>query len=244
MTMPDRDDVAAQLAAVTAELDALSYAVSHDLRAPLRAVEGFSRIVMEDYAADLPEDARAYLDDVRGAALRMGRMIDALVVFSRLNRQPLFPRVMDHADTVRQCIAEVVPPEAAGRVDVRVGELLPGRADPDLIRLVWLALLGNAVKFTGARAAAVIEVGSRPRPAGPEYFVRDNGVGFEMQYADKLFGLFQRMHRAEEFPGVGADLAVARRIVARHGGRMWAEAALDHGATFHFSLPPAEPVHG
>ena len=109
---------------------------------------------------------------------------------------------------------------------------------------MWLALLANAVKFSRPRAAAVIEVGSRPGQDGPEYFVRDNGVGFEMQYAGKLFGLFQRVHQVEEFPGAGADLAIARRIVTRHGGRMWAEAAMDRGATFHFSLPPAEPATG
>ncbi len=171
-------------------------------------------------------------------------MIDALVAYSRLSRQPVHARLMDHTEMVRQCAAEVTPPDAAGRVDVRVGELSPGRADPALIRQVWQALLANAVKFSGRRAAAIVEVGSRPGPDGPEYFVRDNGVGFEMPYAGALFGLFQRMHRAEDFPGAGADLAIARRIVARHGGRMWAEAAPDRGATFFFSLPPAEPAHG
>lgn len=222
----------AELEAANKELEAFSYSVSHDLRAPLRAIDGFSRIVVRDYAAALPAEARDYLADVRRNAQRMGRLVDDLLAFSRLGRKPLRAEEVDMTALVRQCLAEAGPPPGA---DVRVADLPAGRADPALLKQVWLNLLANAFKYAGKRETVVVEVGAR---AGPTYYVRDNGVGFDMRYAPKLFGVFQRLHKAEDYEGTGIGLALVQRIVHRHGGRIWAEAEPDRGATFFFTLSP------
>ncbi len=227
-----------QLEDANKELEAFSYSVSHDLRAPLRAIDGFSRIVAEDFGPHLPPEARELLADVRANAKQMGRLVDDLLAFSRLGRKPVARQPVATAALVRGCINELLPATADRRVDVRVGDLPDCEADPALLKQVWLNLLANALKYSGKKDAAVVEVGSTLTPDGPAYFVRDNGVGFDMRYADKLFGVFQRLHRAEEYEGTGVGLAIVQRMIHRHGGRVWADAEPGRGATFFFTLPP------
>ncbi len=228
----------AELSAANEELEAFSYSVSHDLRAPLRAIDGFARIVLEDFVAGLPPDAVEYLTDIRAASLRMGRLVDDLLAFSRLGRQVVKKYAVATGPLVRQCLDELADPRPPENLAVRVAELPPCVADAALLKQVWLNLLGNALKYTGKKDSAVVEVGCRIGPGAPAYFVRDNGVGFDMKYAHKLFGVFHRMHREEDYTGTGVGLAIVSRVVHRHGGRVWAEAAPDKGATFFFTLEP------
>ncbi|HKQ62235.1 MAG TPA: PAS domain S-box protein [Candidatus Polarisedimenticolaceae bacterium] len=229
----------AALEAANAELESFSYSVSHDLRAPLRAIDGFSRILLSDHAEALPGEAQDYLRDVRSATQRMGELVDDLLAFSRLGRQALRGQLLEPEALVRQCWEELRPQCAGRSVELEVGELPACIADGSLLKQVWTNLLSNAVKYSAKRGDARIEVGSAAGATPEEcvYFVRDNGVGFDMRYAHKLFGVFQRLHRAEEYEGTGVGLAVVQRVVQRHGGRAWAESAPDRGATFYFSLP-------
>lgn len=227
----------ADLEAANRELDAFSYSVSHDLRAPLRAVAGFSRILLEDYRDVLPPEAQQYLDLLRGGAEQMGRLVDDLLGFSRLGRQPVSRERVRPESLVRWCLTELTPAREGRTVHVVVEPLPECEADAGLLRQVWLNLLDNAFKYTRARDTAEIRVGHRQVDGGGAYFVADNGVGFDMAYADKLFGVFQRLHTEEEYEGTGVGLALVQRIVSRHGGRVWAEAEAGHGATFYFTLP-------
>ena len=227
---------AARLAESNRELEAFSYSVSHDLRAPLRALDGFSRILLERHAAGMPQEAQRYLHMVRDNAVQMGRLVDDLLRFSRLGRQPLETRIVATADMVRQVLDHLAGERKDRQVKVSVGDLPPCQADPALLRQVFTNLIENAFKFTRRREVAEVEVGSREVCGERAYFVRDNGAGFDMRYAHKLFGVFQRLHRADEFEGTGVGLAIVQRIVHRHGGRVWAEAEVDRGATFHFTL--------
>jgi light-regulated signal transduction histidine kinase (bacteriophytochrome) len=231
-------DRIAELNAVNKELESFCYSISHDLRAPLRAIDGFSRILLKDHAAGLPEDVTGYLHDVRANALQMGHLIDDLLAFSRLSRQPLTKQPVSPARIVNECLVELQAERQGRSVEIRVGELPECKADPALLKQVWINLLSNALKYTGKRESAVIEVGSRS--GGGEraatYFVKDNGVGFDMKYAGKLFGVFQRLHRAEDYAGTGVGLAIVQRIIHRHGGRIWADARPDSGAAFYFTL--------
>ena len=226
----------AELEAANRELEAFSYSVSHDLRAPLRAVDGFSQAVFEDYGQQLPEEGRRYLKTIRQSAQRMGELIDDLLTFSRLSRQQLVTRKVNTGNLVRSVLDELVRQIEGRQVDVRIQEMPVCQADPALLKQVWINLLSNALKFTSRRDNAVIEIGCDQNNKESVFFVRDNGTGFDMQYSDKLFGVFQRLHRAEEFEGTGVGLAIVQRVVNRHGGRVWAEASLDHGATFYFTL--------
>jgi PAS domain S-box-containing protein len=226
----------ADLEAANKELEAFSYSVSHDLRAPLRAVDGFSQAVLEDYGAQLPEEGRNYLQTIREGAQRMGILIDDLLTFSRLSRLPLHKQTMDTSRLVRDTLDELDSERRGRKIDMRISELPPCHGDQALLKQVWMNLLSNALKYTRKRKIAIIEVGCRSDNGEDVYFVRDNGTGFDMQYAHKLFGVFQRLHRADEFEGTGVGLAIIQRIIHRHGGRIWAEAAVDRGATFHFTL--------
>ena len=264
------EQMTAQLKRANEELEAFSYSVSHDLRAPLRAMDGFSRILLEDYGSHLDPEARRYLDIVRGNTQQMGRLVDDLLSFSRLSRQPLRKQRVDPATLVRQVLEESQAQRDGRRLEILVSDLPPCAADPTLLKQVWVNLLDNALKFTCRRDPAVIEIGvlthaecgvrsaegdreraesrvvqSEIRNPKSEivYFVKDNGVGFDMQYAGKLFGVFQRLHRAEEYEGTGVGLAIVQRVIHRHGGRVWAEAEADKGATFYFTLPEGE-THG
>jgi signal transduction histidine kinase len=235
----------AELETANRELEAFSYSVSHDLRAPLRSLDGFSRILLAEYGAELPVEAQHYLATIRQSAQMMGHLVDDLLALSRYTRQPLAKRSVDVAQLVAETL-ETLRADLEGRdVQICVGGLPGCLADPGLLRQVFVNLLSNAVKFTRQKAPAKIEVGSLPPdPTSPDkvvYFVRDNGAGFDMRYADKLFGVFQRLHRAEEYEGTGVGLAIVDRIVRRHGGRVWAEAEPEHGATFYVAL---EAEHG
>ena len=227
---------ASELAAANRELEAFSYSVSHDLRAPLRALDGFSRILLDEYSEALSDDARRYLGIIRTSAVQMGTLIDGLLRFSRLGRQPL----NRHPVTVNPLVGQVLQelqPELDGRsVEIVVADLPPCRADATLLRQVFANLIGNALKFTRSRKDARIEVGAFEQGGETVYFVKDNGVGFNMRYADKLFGVFQRLHRPEEYEGTGVGLAIVQRIILRHGGRIWAEAEPKRGASFYFVL--------
>jgi len=225
-----------QLEAANKELEAFSYSVSHDLRAPLRAVDGFAQIMMEDYSAQLPLEGQSALQTIRAGAQRMGALIDDLLTFSRLSRMPLNKRGVNSESLVRDVLADLAPVRAGRQIDLRISDLPPCAGDPALLKQVWINLLSNACKYTSRRELAVIEVGSLREKEETVYFVRDNGTGFDMLYAAKLFGVFQRLHRAEDYEGTGVGLAIVQRIVHRHGGRIWAEAAVDRGATFYFTL--------
>jgi PAS domain S-box-containing protein len=226
----------AQLEAANKELEAFSYSVSHDLRAPLRAVDGFSQAVQEDYGAQLPEEGRRYLQTIREGAQRMGVLIDDLLTFSRLSRQPVNKQPVNTAKLVNDVIEELNPRQHGRQVEIKIGELPPCRGDAVLLKQVWINLLSNAFKYSSNRNPAVIEIGCKLEQGENVYFVRDNGAGFDMQYAHKLFGVFQRLHRADEFEGTGVGLAIVQRVIHRHGGRIWVDAALYRGATFYFTL--------
>jgi two-component system sensor histidine kinase/response regulator len=227
----------AALEAINKDLEAFSYSVSHDLRAPLRAVTAFSTILHRDFGERIPTKARELLNHVIGGARRMEQLIEDLLLFSRMGRQSLSKRSVDVTRLAREIVDELRQQQPDRVVDVRVGELPAAAADLSLLRQVLVNLLSNAFKFTQHKKPAVIEVGAEQRDRESEYFVRDNGAGFNPQYAGRLFGVFQRLHRDDEFEGTGVGLSIVQRIVQRHGGRVWAEAAVDEGATFHFTLP-------
>ncbi|MEK7786615.1 MAG: GAF domain-containing protein, partial [Chloroflexota bacterium] len=226
----------AQLEAANKELEAFSYSVSHDLRAPLRAVDGFSRILLEDYAAQLTPDAQRYLRLVRDNSRQMGRLVDDLLAFSRLGRQPVQAQTVAITPLVRQALDELRAEQEGRQVEIILGDLPECEADPALLKQVWINLLSNALKFTRKREAARVEIGYQRTDGEDVYFVKDNGVGFNMRYQGKLFGVFQRLHRAEEYEGTGVGLAIVQRIIHRHGGQVCAEAEVDKGATFYFTL--------
>jgi PAS domain S-box-containing protein len=224
----------AELEAANRELEAFSYSVSHDLREPLRAINGFSRAVVEDFGAALPSGAQRQLEAIRAGALRMGRLIDDLLSFSRLSRQPLKRRPTDLARLVDECLRELE--SARGNATVRVGEILPSDVDASLAKQVFLNLIANAFKYSRPRPTPTVELESRRDNGQIVYSIRDNGVGFDMKYASKLFNVFQRLHAREDFEGTGVGLAIVHRIVSRHGGKIWVDAAIDRGATFSFTL--------
>lgn len=226
----------AQLSLANQELEAFSYSVSHDLRAPLRAVNGFSQLALKKYGSQLPAEGLRYLETINNGAQQMGRLIDDLLAFSRLSRQALSRRSVDMTSLVRQCLEELATETAGRPMDIRVGELAGAQGDAALLKQVWINLLSNAVKYSRGRNPAVIEIGCEQRDGRQVYFVRDNGAGFDMQYADKLFGVFQRLHAAHQFEGTGVGLAIVQRVISRHGGRIWADAAVERGATFSFHL--------
>ncbi|MEW6331780.1 MAG: cache domain-containing protein [Pseudomonadota bacterium] len=228
-----------QLDAANQELEAFSYSVSHDLRAPLRSIDGFSQALIEDCAGRLTDECRGHLERIRSATQRMGTLIDDLLMLSRVTRAEMRRELMDLTQTVRSVIAGLEIVEPGRKVECRVQEHMALDGDPRLMRIVLENLLGNAWKFTQRADPARIEVGSAMDAAGtPVYFVRDNGVGFDMNYADKLFGAFQRLHAASDFPGTGIGLATVQRIIHRHGGRVWAEGETGKGASFYFTLGP------
>lgn len=233
----------AELEATNKELEAFSYSVSHDLRAPLRAVDGFARILIEEHRDRLNEEAQEFLDLIRGNARQMGQLIDDLLEFSRLSRQNMRVTEVDVELLIRQCLDELKSDTASRNIEFVIESLPPVTADRSLLKQVCINLLANAVKYTRKREKALVIIGYSPQePQGPAYFVKDNGVGFDMRYYNKLFGVFQRLHRAEDYPGTGVGLAIVQRVVYRHGGSVWAEAVPDGGATFYFSLGKGDRV--
>jgi light-regulated signal transduction histidine kinase (bacteriophytochrome) len=227
----------AQLEAANQELEAFSYSASHDLRAPLQTIDGFSRALQEDYADTLGAEGKDFLARVRGAAQHMAGLIDDLLKLSRVSRSGLAVSEVDLGALAREVLDELRAREPQRNVTLDIAPGVLAGGDRRLLRVLFDNLCGNAWKFTAGRPAARIEFGAVEREAERAYFVRDNGVGFDMARAGKLFVPFQRLHSASAFPGNGIGLATARRVVQRHGGRIWAESEAGHGTTFYFTLP-------
>ncbi len=225
-----------ELEASNRELESFTYTVSHDLRAPVRGLHGFSQILLSDFASALPEQARDYLKRIEDNARLMGDLIDDLLAFSHLGKQQLKKTSLNAAFIAKQAFEEATAQENKERIQFVIGELPEVQADTVLLKQVFINLFSNAIKFSRHREKAVIEVGTQETEKGTAIFVRDNGAGFEMQHAGKLFGVFQRLHSYDQFEGTGVGLAIVRRIIERHGGRVWAEGELDKGATFYFTL--------
>ncbi len=226
----------AELEAANKELEAFTYSVSHDLRAPLRAIGAFSNDLHRDFSPQMPPEARELLDRVISNAQRMVRFIEDLLRFSQLGRQRLSKQPVDLSSLVQEVVEDLRKEEGQRSIEVLVGNLPNGVGDPPLLKQVFVNLLSNAFKFTRQNPRAIVEVGCLQQNGQQVYFVRDNGAGFDMRYAEKLFGVFQRLHGEAEFEGTGVGLSIVQRIIERHGGRIWAEAEVDKGATFHFTL--------
>ncbi|HEY8069092.1 MAG TPA: MASE4 domain-containing protein [Burkholderiales bacterium] len=225
----------AELQAANQELEAFSYSVSHDLRSPLRAIDGYAAMIEEDYSARLDAEGHRLIKVVRREASRMGQLIDDLLAFSRVGRKPVAKAPLDMAVLVREVAGELAPQYPAVRLSV--GALPSAAGDRSLLRQVWANLVGNALKYSSKREAARVEIGGRADDGEAIYWVRDNGAGFDMSFADKLFRVFHRLHKEEEFSGTGVGLAIVQRVVSRHGGRVWGEGKVGEGACFYFALP-------
>ncbi len=219
------------------ELDAFCYSVSHDLRSPLRAIEGFSRILQEDYGEKIDEEGNRLLSVIVGSTDKMNQLIDSLLVLSRLGKKDITKKEVDINEVVRQAIEELKAVSKNGMPDIGVGELPSALGEVSLLRQVFINLISNAIKYSAKKEKPQIEIGSRSEDGADIYYIKDNGVGFNMEYKNKLFGVFQRLHDEHEYEGVGIGLAIVQRIVLRHGGRIWAEGEIGKGATFYFSLP-------
>jgi len=230
-------DRTAQLKIVNLELEAFSHSVSHDLRAPLRHINGFAEILKEEYYDQLPEKAKNYLDTISDSAKKMNILIDDLIKLSRTNRIELKKSMLKMNQVLDDALSEVQPLLENRKVDINISTLPEVIGDYNLLRLVWVNLLDNAIKYTRPRKKAVIKIDYNEEKEEFIFCIHDNGVGFDMNYAQKLFGAFQRLHSTDEFEGTGIGLSNVRRIISRHSGRTWAEAELDKGASFYFSLP-------
>ncbi len=228
---------AVALEAANKELESFSYSVSHDLRAPLRHISGFLELLQSEPGVNADENGRRYMSVIARSAKRMGLLIDDLLAFSRIGRSELKLRTVNTERLVKEVISEFEPETKGRDITWNIGMLPQVCADPSLLRLVLVNLISNAVKFTNTRQKALIEIDCAPHEEECVFLIRDNGVGFDMSYKEKLFGVFHRLHRQEEFEGTGIGLANVRRIISRHGGRTWAEGAVDKGATFYFTLP-------
>jgi signal transduction histidine kinase len=229
-----------ELGAANKELESFSYSVSHDLRAPLRAIDGYSRMLEEDHSGMLDDEGKRRLASIRESSLRMDRLIDGLLAFSRFGRQALVNTSFDTGALVREVLAELRVAEDHPEAAVVLGELPPSWGDRSLLKQVWTNLVSNAVKYSSGRPAPRVEIAGSEAGDAAVYRVSDNGAGFDMRYYDKLFGVFQRLHAEKEFPGTGVGLAIVQRVVTRHGGRAWAEGRPGEGAEFFFSLPKQE----
>jgi signal transduction histidine kinase len=229
-----------ELSETNTELESFAYSVAHDLRAPLRHIAGYSNVLAQDYAPHLDVEGRRLLSKIVDGAQKMGQLVDDLLSLSKIGLQHLALEATPLDALLLQAMEELAPGYSEREIEWRIAELFSAECDPGLIKQVFVNLLSNAIKYTGKRAHAVIEVGWITQNEKRTIFVRDNGAGFEMQYVDKLFGVFQRLHKAREFEGTGVGLAIVQRIIRKHGGRIWAEAALDRGAAFFFTLGSPE----
>jgi signal transduction histidine kinase len=225
-----------QLDVANKDLESFSYSVAHDLRAPIRRISGFSKIVLEDYGTQIPVEAQGYLDKINSGSQQMGQLVDGLLALARLGRQPLSCQTRD-LDLLLQNTIQELAGEYSGRdIEWKIGELGSIACDPGLTKQVFVNLVSNALKYSRTRSKSIIEIGRMAVDGEQVMFIRDNGVGFDMKYADKLFGVFQRLHRADEFEGTGVGLSTVERIIRKHGGRIWVNAAMEQGATFFFTL--------
>ena len=225
-----------QLEEANKDLESFAYSVSHDLRAPLRAIDGFSQTVLEDYAPLLDDAGRFAIERIRANAIRMGRLIDDMLHLARISHGELSPGPTDLGALAGQIVAELREQQPDRNLDVRIAESLVADVDPDFTRIALANLLSNAFKFTGNQTAPRIDFASETQGDEVVYYVRDNGAGFDMAYADQIFRPFERLHSQDDFPGTGIGLATAQRVIRRHGGRIWADAAVGRGATFFFTL--------
>jgi PAS domain S-box-containing protein len=226
----------AQLEDTARELEAFSYSVSHDLQAPLRSMNGFSQVVLDEYGPLLPEEGQRYLRSIRSGSKKLAALIGDMLSFASTSHQPIRREEVDTDKLVRSLLTDLIDQQKGRQIEVNVGALPPCLGDPALLELVWTNLLANAIKYTQKRDITRIDVGWELSPEGGAYFVRDNGAGFDMKYADKLFSVFYRLHSSQDYEGSGVGLATVQRIIQRHGGRIWAEAQENQGATFHFTL--------
>ena len=233
----DRHEAEEKVIAANNELEAFSYSVSHDLRAPLRSIDGYSKILQEDYAPSMEAEANRLLQIIRNNARRMGQLIDDLLDFSRLGRKDLEKSTVNMHSLVVNVKQELMAQEKDRAVEFVINDLEEVHSDIRMMRQVWINLISNAIKYSRKQALATIEIGSSNDKNSIIYYIRDNGVGFDMKYADKLFGVFQRLHKMEEFEGTGVGLALVHRIISRHGGKIWVEAGVNQGATFFFCIP-------
>jgi light-regulated signal transduction histidine kinase (bacteriophytochrome) len=226
-----------QLESTNKELEAFSYSVSHDLKAPLRAIDGFSLMLLEDYKDRIGEDGLGYLETIRGNAQKMALLINDLLTFSQLGRSNVNKTEADMEALAQLVFRENASSEDKKRIRFEVQPLPRVKADATMIHQVWVNLISNAIKFSSKVEEASIEIGSSRQNGEIVYFVKDNGAGFDMKYYDKLFGVFQRLHSASDYPGTGVGLALVQRIIQKHGGRVWAESKENHGTIFYFSIP-------
>lgn len=233
----------AQLEAANKELEAFSYSVSHDLRAPLRAVSGYAGILKEDYGQSIDAEGNRLIDQVVRHSAMMGQLIDDLIAFARTSRKETSYQLVDMKKMAEECYEELLHQYPGSKAKLNINDLPACKTDRELIRQVWLNLIGNALKYSSKAAYPLVSIGSRQEDGQLVYFVRDNGVGFDMKYVGKLFGVFQRLHSSEEFEGTGVGLALAARIIQKQGGRIWAEAVLNEGACFYFSITQPLTTH-
>jgi len=231
----------AQLESVNKELGSFSYSVSHDLRAPIRAINGYTSILMEDYAGKFDADGIKVLDSIMHNSKRMGQLIDDLLAFSKLGRKQVTVSEINMTALVISIREDLLFEDNENRTEFKVSVLPPAKGDQSLIKQVWTNLISNAIKYSKYKPKPYIEIGAYEKDNYVVYYIKDNGAGFDMQYYDKIFGVFQRLHSQEEFEGTGIGLAIAQKIVHRHNGKVWAESKLNDGACFYFSLPNINP---
>jgi len=227
----------AELEAVNKELEAFSYSVSHDLRAPLRAINGFTQILLEDFSSKMDPEAESFLNEIVGNSKIMGQLIDNLLEFSRIGKQQLTLFQVNTKELIETIVEELQQLEPHRKVQVTINQLEPIKADKNMLKQVFINLISNAFKYTGKKSKAKVEIGSYLEDNQCIYYIKDNGAGFDMKYYDKLFGVFQRLHSSNEFEGTGVGLAIINRIITKHNGKVWAEAKVNEGACFFVSLP-------
>ena len=225
------------------ELDDFTYSVSHDLRAPMRHINGYSKIILEDFADKLDPQCLHFFENLQESASKMAKMLEDLTKYSRIGRQDIVRQNVSLIDLVQDVIKVLTEEAAPRKIQWNIGPLPLVSCDVSMVKQLFLHLLNNAAKFTRPREAAVIEVGAMDDNAGQTFFIRDNGIGFDMKHTDRLFGMFQRFHSQQDYEGIGSGLAIAKRIVKKHGGRIWAEAAVDQGASFYFTLTEQPQGH-
>lgn len=233
----ERKKAEEQLQLLNKELESFSYSVSHDLRAPLRAINGHATILLEDFSAGLNEEAKKSIDAICRNSVKMGNLIDDLLNFSRLGRKDITREPVDMKNLATIVADELLAQNASEKTSINIGNLHPALGDSVLLKQVWLNLISNAIKYSQKNPAPKIEIGCTENDKETTYYVKDNGVGFDMKYYNKLFGVFQRLHGETEFEGTGVGLAIIHRIITRHGGKVWAEGQINKGACFFFTLP-------